>query len=172
MANPYIGPVRMETILKAAHTMTGWRNHPSWPAIVNYLGEVGIDEAYIQENETYIRECLDRYPPHSVGNIHNADTESTPRHSPLLPPQQWPATPPDSGRILNRNRNLDDSRLAASSPHSNGQRFGQPKPFAEINKPELSRSLSYGKTLPRPAPLPKAGGDPIKVKVSRPFSTP
>ena len=170
MVNQYIGPIRMEPILEAAHAKTGWRNHPSWPTIVNYLGKVGIDEAYIQENETYIRECLDQYSLHSVGNIYNADTGSTPNHSPLLSPQQWPATPPDSGRTLNRYKNLDDNRLAASSPHSNGQRFTQLKPFAEIDKTELSKSLPYKKTLARPAPLPKTSGDSIKV--SRPFPTP
>jgi hypothetical protein len=163
MANQYIGPVDIETILEAACAMTSGRNHPSWPAIVNYLGKVGIDEAYIQENETYIRERLDRYSFHSVGNIHDANTESTPRHSPLIRPQQWPATPPDSGRTLNRHRNLDDCRLAASSPHSSGQRFSQPKPFAEINKTEPSRSLPYGKPLLRSAPLSKGGGDSIKA---------
>jgi hypothetical protein len=152
MVNQYIGPVHMEFILEAAHAMTGWRNHPSWPAIVNHLAKVGINEAYIQENETYIRECLDQYSLRSVGNIHNADTGSTPRHSPLLPPQQWPATPPDSGRILNRYKNLDDNRSAASSPHSNGQRFTQLKSFSEIDKTELSKSLP--------------------LKVSRPFPTP
>lgn len=157
----------MEPVLEAAHAMTGWGNHPSWPAIVNYLGKMGINETYIQENETYIRECLDQY---SVGNIYNADTGSTPRHSPLLPPQQWPATPPDSGRILNRYKNLDDSRSAASSPHSNGQRFTQLKSFSEIDKTEPSKSLPYKKALLRPASLPKAGGDSLKV--SRPFPTP
>jgi len=157
MANQYIGPIDMETILEAACAMTSWRNHPSWPTIVNYLGKVGIDEAYIQENETYIRERLDWYSFHSAGKIHDANTESTPRHSPLLCPQQWPATPPD------RYRNLDDYRLAASSPHSNGQRFSQLKPFVEINKTELSRSLPYGKPLLRSAPLSKGGGDSIKV---------
>jgi hypothetical protein len=170
MANQYIGPVHMETILEAAYAMTGWRNHPSWPTIVNYLGKVGIDEAYIQENETYIRERLDWYSLRSVGNIRDVDTGSTPRHSPLLHPQQWPTTPPDSGCILNGCRNLDDCRLAASSSHSNGQRSSQLKPFAEINKTELSRSLPYRKTLPHPAPLPKADGDSIRV--SRPFPTP
>jgi hypothetical protein len=48
MAYQYIGPIDMETILEAACEMTGWRNHLSWPTIVNYLGKVGIDEAYIQ----------------------------------------------------------------------------------------------------------------------------
>jgi hypothetical protein len=170
MVNQYIGPVHMEPLLEAAHAMTGWGNHPSWPAIINYLGKVGINETYIQENETYIRECLDQYSLHSVGNIHNADTGSTPRHSPLLPLQQWPATPPDSGRILNSYKNHDDSRSAASSPHSNGQRFTQLKSFSEIDKTELSKSLPYKKILLRPAPLPKAGGDSLKV--SRPFPTP
>src|SRR2546430_16715088 len=102
MANQYIGPVNVEAILEAAYAMTNWPNNPSWPTVVNYLGKVGIDEAYIQENKTYIREHLDWYSLHSVGNIPDADTASTSRHSPLLRPQQRPPTPPDSGRILNR----------------------------------------------------------------------
>jgi hypothetical protein len=160
MANQYVGPVDMETILEAACKMTGWRNHHSWATIVNYLDKVGIDEAYIQKNETYIRERLDWYSIHFAGNIHDANTESTPRHSPLLRPQQRPATPPDSGRTLTRCRNLEDFRLAASSPHSSGQRFSQPKP---LDKTELSRSLPHGKPLLRSAPLSKGGGDSIMV---------
>jgi hypothetical protein len=163
MANPYIGPVDMETILEAACAMTSGRNHPSWPTVVNYLGKVGIDEAYIQENETYIRERLNRYS----GNIHDANTESTPRHSPRLHPQQRPTTPPDSGRTLNRYRNLDDSRLAASSPHSNGQRISQLNPLTEINKTEF-RSLPYGKFLLRSAPLSK--GRPFQMRPARVWS--
>jgi hypothetical protein len=161
MANQYIGPVDMETILEAACAMS---NPPSWPTIVKYLDKVGIDEAYIQENETYIRERLNLYSFHSVGNIHDANTESTPRHSPLLCPQQWPATPPDSGRTSTRYRNLNDSRLPTSSLHGNRQRF------ADNNKTELSRSLPYGKFLLRSAPVSKGGGDSIKV--SRLFPMP
>jgi hypothetical protein len=164
MAKQYIGPLDISAILEAAYVITGWPNHQSWPEMVNYLaGQVGIDEAYIQENETYIREHLDWCSFHSVGNIHNADTESTPRHSPPPHLQQWPATPPDSGRILNRHGSLDDCRLAASPSHSNGQRFSQLKSSAETNKTEPSKSLPYRKPPLQLAPLSKGGGDPIKV---------
>src|SRR6266480_2156021 len=163
MAKQYIGPLHLPTILEAACVMTGWSSHHSWPEMVNYLGQVGIDEAYIQENETYIRDHLDRCSSHSVGNIHNADTESIPRHSPPSHPQQWPATPPDSGRILNIHGSVDDGRSAASPPHSSGPRFNQLKSFAETNKTEPSKSLSYRKPPFQLAPLSKDCGDPIKV---------
>ena len=163
MAKPYIGPLDISTILDAARIMTRWSNHHSWPEMVNYLGQVGIDEAYIQENETYIREHLDRRSFHPAGSIHNADTESTLRHSPPPHPQQWPATPPDSGRILNRCGSLDDCHSATSPPHSNGLRFSQLQSFAETDKTESSRSLPYRKPPLRSAPLSKGGGDPIKV---------